>query len=359
MTEFSAAPGQHQDPQPGQPKPARPLARRALGGRTLALLLVVLAAVLLGVSQGSQPISLAATLRALWHGLSGAALGSGPLGSQDVIVWQLRFPRVVLGLLVGACLGLCGAAFQGVFRNPLADPYLMGVASGGALGATVAVVAGWGDAAVPGCALAGAVLSVSLSLALARSGRRLPPTRLILSGVVVGSLFSAVGTYLLLSRPDQLSRVLAFTLGSLTFGGWRQVGALLPYALLGGSLLLLLARALNMLSLGDLTARSLGVRVEVLRLAVIVAGSLVTAAAVSYAGIIGFVGLIVPHIVRRLWGSDYRLLLPLSALGGAGLLVLADLLARTLARPTELPVGVVTTLLGGPFFLYLLRQQRD
>ena len=260
---------------------------------------------------------------------------------------------------MGASLALCGGAYQGVFRNPLADPYLMGVASGAGLGATLAVVAGWNTALVPLASLAGALLSVSLSLSLARVGRSLPPVRLILSGVVVGSIMTAISTYLLLLTEDRVRQVFSFTLGNLAFGGWSQVLVVLPYALVGGVCLLLLARALNMLQLGDLTARSLGLPVERLRLLIIVAASLVTAAAVSYAGIIGFVGLVTPHLVRKLWGPDYRVLLPVSALAGGGMLVLSDLLARTLTRPTELPVGVVTTLLGGPFFLYLLRQSRD
>lgn len=331
---------------------ARP--RPFLAGRTLMLLILVGLAALLAASLGSVAVSPAETLRAVWHGLTGAELSG-----NEVIVWQLRFPRVALGLLVGASLALCGGAYQGVFRNPLADPYLMGVASGAGLGATLAVVFGWNTALVPAAAMVGALLSVSLSLGLARVGRSLPPVRLILSGVVVGSIMTAFSTYLLLLTEDRVRQVFSFTLGNLAFGGWAQVATVLPYALIGGGLLLVLARALNMLQLGDLTARSLGLPVERLRLLVIVAASLVTAAAVSYAGIIGFVGLVTPHLVRRLWGPDHRVLLPVSALAGGGLLVLSDLLARTLTRPTELPVGVVTTLLGGPFFLYLLRKSGE
>ncbi|MGI8748175.1 MAG: FecCD family ABC transporter permease, partial [Deinococcus sp.] len=318
-----------------------------LPGRTLLLLGLVIGAALLGCGLGAVPVPPAQTLRAVWHGLTGA-----PLPGSEVIVWQLRFPRVALGLLVGAALGVCGAAYQGVFRNPLADPYLMGVASGAALGATLSLTLGWPPALTPLCAMMGALLSVLLALTLARRGREFPPTRLILSGVVVGSLMTAVSTYLLLRGEDRIRQVFSYTLGNLAFGGWAQLRVVLPYALSGGGLLLLLARPLNTLALGDLTARSLGLPVEQLRLTVIVAASLATAAAVSYAGIIGFVGLVTPHVVRRLWGQDHRLLLPLSAVAGGGLLVLSDLLARTLVRPAELPVGVVTTLLGGPFFLY-------
>ncbi|WP_293915238.1 iron ABC transporter permease [Deinococcus sp.] len=321
--------------------------------KTALLLALTVCTVLLAVGLGSVPISPSETVRAVLHGLSGA-----PLEGNDVIIWQLRLPRVALGLLVGAALGVSGAAFQGVFRNPLADPYLMGVASGAGLGATLAISLGLGALWLPPLALLGALLSVAVALAIAREGTRLPPARLILAGVVVGSILTSFSTYLLLQNEDRTRQVFAFTLGNLAFAGWPQLARLLPYVLIGGGALLLLARALNTLQLGDLTARSLGLPVERLRLLVIVLASLCTAGAVSYAGIIGFVGLVTPHLVRRLWGADFRLLLPVSALAGGTLLVLSDLLARTLTRPAELPVGVVTTLLGGPFFLYLLRRQQ-
>ncbi|AWN24497.1 iron ABC transporter permease [Deinococcus irradiatisoli] len=320
--------------------------------KTLLLLLLTCCTVVLAVGLGSVPIAPADTLRAIGHGLSGAELSG-----SDVIVWQLRLPRVVLGLLVGAALAVSGGAFQGVFRNPLADPYLMGVASGAGLGATLVIALGLGSLFVPPLTLLGALLSVAVALTIAREGRRLPPARLILAGVVVGSILTALTTFLLLQNEDRVRQVFAFTLGNLAFAGWPQVIRLTPYVLIGGGVLLLLSRALNILQLGDLTARSLGLPVERLRLLVIVAASLCTAGAVSYAGIIGFVGLVTPHLVRRLWSGDYRVLLPISALSGGTLLVLSDLLARTLTRPAELPVGVVTTLLGGPFFLYLLRRQ--
>lgn len=319
-----------------------------------ALLLLALSALalVLSVGLGSTAISAGDIFHALRSGLT-----RQELAGNDVIIWQIRLPRALLGYLVGLCLGVSGAAFQGIFRNPLADPYLMGVASGAGLGATLAISLGLGAAWLPMLALIGAGLSVLLSVLLARRGRSLPPERLILSGVVVGSLCSAVTTYLMLQTEERARQVMGFTLGNLTFAGWTQLGQLLPYALLGAAVLLLLSKALNLLQLGDLTARSLGLSSEALRLLVIAAASLCTAGAVSYAGIIGFVGLVTPHLIRRIWGGDFRTLLPLSALGGGLLLTLADLLARLLIRPAELPVGVVTTLLGAPFFLYLLRKE--
>lgn len=321
----------------------------ALPLKTAGLVLLLLSAVVLGTGLGSVTVPPGEVLGALWRGVTGQELAG-----NDVIVWQIRLPRVVMGVLVGASLSVCGGAFQGVFRNPLADPYLLGVASGSALGATIAIVAGWPRTLIPVTALLLALAAVTCTLILAREGRRFPPNRLILAGVVVGSVLSAATTALILRGEDRARQVLAYTLGDLGFSGWPDVLTVLPYAALGGGALLLLARALDTLQLGELTARSLGVPVERLRLITVVAASVATAGAVAYVGVIGFVGLIVPHVVRLLFGPGHRTLLPLSALLGGALLVYADLLART--TPLS-QVGIVTTLLGGPFFLWLLRRQ--
>ncbi|OOV15831.1 iron ABC transporter permease [Deinococcus sp. LM3] len=321
----------------------------ALPLKTAGLVLLLLSAVVLGTGLGSVNVPPGEVLGALWRGVTGQELAG-----NDVIVWQIRLPRVVMGVLVGASLSVCGGAFQGVFRNPLADPYLLGVASGSALGATIAIVSGWPRTLIPVTALLLALAAVTCTLALAREGRRFPPNRLILAGVVVGSVLSAATTALILRGEDRARQVLAYTLGDLGFSGWPDVLTVLPYAALGGGALLLLARALDTLQLGELTARSLGVPVERLRLITVVAASVATAGAVAYVGVIGFVGLIVPHVVRLMFGPGHRTLLPLSALLGGALLVYADLLART--TPLS-QVGIVTTLLGGPFFLWLLRRQ--
>lgn len=334
---------------------AFPAARLHRFGWTAALMVLLLTVVVLAIGLGSVTIPPGEVLGALRRGLSHLGAGSAALTGNDVIVWQIRLPRVVMGLVVGSCLAVCGGAFQGVFRNPLADPYLLGVASGAGLGATIAIVAGWPRGSIPLAALLLALAAVSATLALAREGRRFPPTRLVLAGVVVGSVLSACSTFLILRGEDRARQVLAYTLGDLGFSGWRDVATVLPYAALGCGVLVLLGHALDTLQLGDLTARSLGVPVERVRLLVVVAASLATAAAVAYVGIIGFVGLIVPHVVRLAWGASHRVLLPISALLGGALLVLADLLARTTLLSQ---VGVVTTLLGGPFFLWLLRRER-
>jgi len=289
--------------------------------------------------------------------------------AANPIVFKLRLPRVLGAMLVGAALGAAGAAYQGLFRNPLADPYLMGTAAGAAFGAALGLdlvgalspaYAQWiragGSWLVPVFAFLGAVGAVFLAVVLAGGVGRTKD--LILAGVVVGSVLTGLTTYLMLKDADRVRAVFAYTLGNLAFIGWPEAGRLALYLVLGLPPLFLLARGLNALQLGEGVAHSLGLTLGPLKLVLIVAATLITAGAVAEAGIIGFVGLVVPHALRRLGGGDYRFLLPASALGGAVLLVFADLLARVLVRPAELPVGVVTTILGGPFFLYLLWRMR-
>ncbi|WP_084571638.1 FecCD family ABC transporter permease [Deinococcus misasensis] len=327
-----------------------PLKRRVYPTLTFTVGALVLC-VVLAVSLGSINIPVLTTLSALFKGITGQARDG-----LEVIVWDVRFPRVLMGMLVGGCLAMSGATYQGLFRNPLADPYLMGVASGASLGATIGLVMGVPNAWLPALALGSSLLSVALILTLSAQGKVLKTTNLILTGVVVGSLSTAISTYLMLNHKDDVRQVFFWTLGNLAFASWQNIQTMLPYLLLGGLFLQSLARPLNTLQLGEPTAYSLGVPVDRLKWLLIVASSLVTAVAVSYVGIIGFVGLIAPHIMRRLVGSHYPVLIPMSALLGGVLLVVADLLARTLIRPSELPVGIVMTVVGGIFFLYLLRK---
>ncbi len=333
----------------------------------LMLLALLVLAVLLGISNGTLEIGLGQTLTAIQKGLSGQ-----PLEGIEAIVWNLRLPRVVFALLVGAALAASGVAMQGVFQNPLADPYLVGVASGAAFGATIAIflsssaapafalslftARAAGSGLVPLLAFLGAMLAVSLTMLLsssAQGGRH----SLILSGVVIGGIFTAITTFIQLFDADRLRAVFSWMLGNLSLAGWSEVQVVLPVALLGFVALVLLAKPLDALQLGEDTAQTLGLRVFWLKLAVIVAASLMTAAAVSFAGIIGFVGLIAPHVMRRLVGAAHGKLLFASALAGSSLLLLADLGARVLIRPQELPVGIITTLLGGPFFLWLMQRK--
>ena len=315
-------------------------------------------ALVLGVGAGTVKIGALEVVQAI--------TGAVP----NPIVTELRLPRVLGAMLVGAVLGLCGAAFQGLFRNPLADPYLMGSAAGAAFGVTVAVALAGGLTAafstnaifdrIPVSAtlfgFLGAVGAVALTLLLSGGASR--TNDLILAGVVVSSVLTSLTTLLLLHDANRVFSVFAYTVGNLAFVGWGGVRSIAVYALLTLPLLLLLGRTLNALSLGEETARSLGLPLGRLKLAIIGAVTLLTASAVAYAEIIGFVGLVAPHALRRILGGDYRYLLPASALGGAVLLSFADLLARVLISPAELPVGVLTTLLGGPFFLYLMWRGR-
>lgn len=280
------------------------------------------------------------------------------------VVWQLRMPRIVLGALVGGMLALAGASYQGVFLNPLADPYLLGVASGAGLGATLALVyAGHLPHLpidpLPLAAFLGAVLAAAATFALGRS-RKAPraPAPLLLAGVAVAALLTALQTFFQQRNSQDLQLVYDWILGSLSTSGWGQVLLVLPYVGVAMAVLLSCRRLLDTLSVGDDESTSLGVRSDRVRLLVILAATLGTAAVVAVSGLIGFVGIIVPHAIRMLAGPSYRRILPLSVLFGGGFLVLADLLARTVLSPAELPLGVVTAFLGAPFFLVVLRQAR-
>jgi len=299
------------------------------------------------------------------------ALAAGPHAAADdkaaEIVWRIRLPRLLLAFVVGAGLAVAGTMMQSFFQNPMADPYIVGVSSGAALGATAAIVLHWevallGLSGVPIAAFVGAVGATALVYGLSRRGGRVPVATLLLTGIAVGSVTSALASLLLVISPgtrDDLHVVIFWVLGSLAYRGMHDLAMIAPYVGIGLLTALLLARDLNALALGEETAAHLGVNVEGVKIALIAVAALLAAGAVALAGIIGFVGLIVPHIMRILVGPDHRALLPASALGGAVLLALADLLARTAAAPTEIPVGIVTSVLGGPFFLYLLHRRRQ
>jgi iron complex transport system permease protein len=320
-------------------------------------------AILFSVAIGSVFIPPADLARLILERLS--SLGRATAGDTAVatILFQVRLPHTALIALAGAALAGSGVAYQGLFRNPLADPYLIGVASGAGLGAILAMASPlvsyrMGLYAVPAAAFAGALLTVAIVYLMARTGGYIPTTTLILSGVAVGSFASALTSYLMLRSQGELRRALAWLLGGGMSSGWDPVLVMLPYIVISLSILSLSGHALNVLQFGEEQAQQLGLPVERARLIIILAASLATAAAVSFSGIIGFVGLIVPHLVRLLWGPDYRKLVPLSILGGATILLIADLLARIVMAPEVLPVGVITALAGAPFFLWVLRRSR-
>ncbi|NHN29269.1 FecCD family ABC transporter permease [Paenibacillus agricola] len=283
--------------------------------------------------------------------------------SSEQIIWRVRFPRVVLGLLVGASLGIAGAAFQGVLRNPLADPYTLGVSSGAAVGASFLILFGlqfsWlGAWTVPAVAFATGVASLITVLLLSRIDGKLQMETVILSGVVMHAFLGAFVALMVSMSKQVVNEIIFWLMGSLTLRGWSYSLILLPYLVVGALVLFMFGRAMNLFSLGEAQASHMGVNVERTKLTVLIAATLVTAAAVSVSGVIAFVGLIVPHLLRMVVGPDYRLLLPLSLLGGALYVLWADTLGRVLWSPMEIPLGVVTAFLGAPFFVYLMRKSK-
>ena len=322
----------------------------------LITLLALVLMLILSMAIGSVLISPAE----LWGMLTGTLENE----TFRTILLDIRLPRTVLIALVGAALAGSGAAYQGLFRNPLADPYLIGVASGAGLGAILAMSVRWpyttlGLLAVPLAAFLSSLLTVYLVYTFANIGKIVPTTNLILAGVAVSSFAVSMTSFLMLRSSGEVRRAIGWLLGGVSLVGWDVTLALVPYLAVGMTALILTGYSLNLLQFGDDQATQMGLNVRRAIFVIIVASSLVTAAAVSFAGIIGFVGLIVPHIVRIWWGVDYRRLIPLSILGGASLLLVADVLSRILLAPEELPVGIVTALAGAPFFLWVLRRAKS
>ena len=320
-------------------------------------------AVLAGVLVGPAGMPVGRVLEELVNRLPLVHVSSGLTPLDAAILWQIRVPRVVLGGLVGAMLATAGASYQGVFRNPLADPYLLGAAAGAGLGATLAIAYGpdtasWPVGLLPLAAFAGALAGVATAYALGRSGGGRSATTLVLAGVAVMSFLTAVQTYVQQREAETLREVYGWILGRLTTAGWHEVLLILPYLLVSTAVIVAHRRLLDVLAVGDDEAESLGVRAARVRLVIVAAASLGTAAAVAVSGLIGFVGIIVPHTIRLVAGSSYRLVVPLCLLLGAAFLILADLVGRTVMAPGELPIGVVTAFFGAPFFAVVLRTSR-
>jgi len=329
----------------------------------VALGAVVVSAVL-GILVGAVELSIGAVLAELADRIPGVDVSSGLSEREAAILWELRVPRVVLAGLVGGMLAMAGAAFQGVFRNPLADPYLLGVAAGAGLGATLAIAylpdqTRWPVSPLPLAAFVGAVLGVAVTYVLGRSAARAhASTTLILAGVAVAAFLTATQTFIQQRNTDTFREVYTWILGALGTVGWGEVGLILPYVVLSAAGLLLYRRLLDVMGVGDEEADSVGIRSTRVRLVVVAAATLGTAAAVAVSGLIGFVGIIVPHAIRLVLGSSYRLILPLSVGFGAAFLILADLVARSVLAPAEIPIGVVTAFFGAPFFLLVLTRAR-
>jgi len=326
-------------------------------------MLAAAVAALVGIINGPVDIPARELFAALVDRLPFLTVDHGLSTTASTILFEIRAPRVILGLAVGALLAGSGAAYQGVFRNPLADPYLLGVAAGAGLGATLAIVTGTARLgsgfALPAAAVAGAMLAVLATAGLSmRRGRSGGPAALILAGVAVAALLAAVQTYLLQRHADSLRVVYGWLLGRLSTVGWSEVRVVLPILVVSAAVLILASGAIDVLAVGDEEALTLGIRPAATRALVLAVASLATATAVSVSGLIGFVGLIVPHGVRLIAGTRNRRVIPLSMLFGAAFLTLADLVARTVQAPAELPIGVITAFVGAPAFLLILRSQQ-
>ena len=292
-----------------------------------------------------------------------AGLIEGPMSPESVIVWNLRIPRVLGAILVGGSLAVSGALIQTLFRNPLAEPFLIGISSGSAFAAVVSValgysLSGWSGNATTLSAFCGGIGVSLIVYNLSRRGGRIAMTTLLLTGIAIGGVLQSITTFLLLNYElQQIRSLMGWMMGSLSFFGWEQVALLTPYSLAGVGAAWLYHRELNLLALGDHTAQHLGVSLERTRLLLLVIATLLASATVALCGIIAFVGLMVPHIVRMLLGANHKQVIPASICAGGILLLLADLTARTARSGQEIPIGIITSILGGIFFIILIRKR--
>ena len=312
---------------------------------------------------GAASVSLEEVNRILLHEVFRAPVSMEGISQGTIaIVRDVRLPRVLLGFLTGAALAVCGASYQGIFKNPMADPYILGISSGAALGASIGIVLHFSGslAGLSGTTLlafAGALLTVFLVYTISRSGKKVPISSLLLSGIAVNQSLSAFMSLIMLFNQQSMDQIMFWTMGSLNGKGWNQILTILPYVIVGIVLLMTSARELDIMLLGEDTAVPLGVNVEFVKKKVLIVSSIVTAAVVSATGIIGFVGLLVPHVVRLFTGPKHRVLMPVSLIFGGTFLILCDTAARSLITQ-EIPVGIITAACGGPFFLYLLWKSR-
>jgi len=323
----------------------------------LSLLLILV--ILISVTMGSVKVPPLRSIRILFQSILG--LKGGGNETERTIILSLRLPRAILAGLVGAGLSVSGATFQALLRNPLADPYILGVSSGAAVGAILAILLGLGTFSfgLPLISFLGALLTVLIVFYFGRQDGKIHPNTLLLAGVIIGSFLSALIMFFIsVSQKEELHTIIFWLMGDFSFSNARAILIIFPYIVLGFFLLYLRSRQLNLILSGEENAVQLGVDVEKLKLVSYLSASLITAASVSVCGLIGFVGLIIPHAVRLIFGPDHRLLIPASALVGASFLIASDTVARTLLAPTELPVGVITAAFGGPFFIYLLRTRK-
>jgi len=317
-------------------------------------------------------VSAAALLVAVWLGVSIGSVkipistfwNAGADATATNILWKIRMPRVLLAGLVGASLAISGAAFQGLLKNPLADPYTLGVSSGASVGAVMTLFFGisipfLGTYTLPVFSMVGAALTMFLVLGFARLvDRAMRMETIILTGIIFGSFLGSVLSLMIALTGEELRQIIGWLLGSVSMRGWNYITMILPFVVVGSFMLWLNRRELNAMLFGEERAHHLGVNVKRRKFAILIGGSILTGSAVAVSGTIGFVGLVVPHMTRLLWGSDHRHLLTLSFMNGATLLIICDLIARTIISPTELPVGVITAFIGAPVFAFIFYKQR-
>ena len=330
----------------------------------LILIVLLLGIIIIALHLGTIKVPVLGGLQSIWQGLGIPVTVTNPLEpEQEAVLWYIRMPRILIGLMVGGSLALAGAVMQGIFSNPLADPGIMGVSAGASLGAVIAISLGltsMGMFYMPMFAFVGAFMAVSITILLTMRGGRVETATLLLAGVAISMLLGAFTSGILtLMNEYRLREFLFWMVGGLDFRRWEHVFLAIGPFLIGTTILITLGRQLNVLVLGDTEAKALGVPVMLYRLIFLFLASFITATAVCVSGAIGFVGLIIPHIVRILVGPDHRVLLPVSALAGALFLIFCDTLGRVLAAPSEIRVGIMTALLGAPYFLYLLRRVRQ
>lgn len=328
----------------------------------LLLMLIIIVATNLGIAD----ISYAQTAKIIISKipiLNRVASVKGVNETSQIIILDLRLPRIILAALVGAGLSVVGTSFQGIFKNPMADPFVLGISSGAALGATITIVTGininyMGISVTTLTAFIGALLTTIVVYNIARVGNKVPSITLLLAGVATSYFLSSMISILMIFHREDIEKIVMWTMGNLSTASWNQVGILFILVLPGVIITSFFSRDLNIMLLGEDSARNLGIEVDKVKKIILLISTVMVAGIVSFSGIIGFVGLIIPHIIRLIFGSDYKIVIPFSAIGGAIFLILCDTLARTVASPTEIPVGIITSMLGVPFFLYLLYKSK-
>ncbi|EOD00742.1 FecCD family ABC transporter permease [Caldisalinibacter kiritimatiensis] len=331
------------------------------------LIIVLIALVLISTSLGTVniPVSNVAKILLSKIKLIGEEVDISDIKKSDVfIILNLRLPRIILAGLVGAILSLVGASYQAIFKNPMAEPYVMGVSSGAAFGATIGIILRlntgyWGFGFVSILAFAGALVTTIIVYNLARNGNRISTTSILLAGIVMSSLLSSIISLMMIFNHDELGNIISWTLGSFNGANWKQIIVILIPSIIGLIVLTSLSREMNAIVVGEEDAQNIGINVERTKKLILVVSSFLAACAVSVSGIIGFVGLIVPHLFRLIFGADHRILLPVTLVGGAIFLVTCDTIARTALEGAEIPVGIITSIFGGPFFLYLLKKSKS